>query len=87
MPTALDRAMQSKTAFWTFAGIVGAVSAWSIWGSEMFPKEKDPKGDPNGWTDTELRRWLQERGLLPNSDSPREELLERVKANMRTPRT
>lgn len=27
-----------------FAGIVTAVSAWSIWGGEMFPGEKDPTG-------------------------------------------
>lgn len=27
-----------------FAGIVTAVSAWSIWGGEMFPGEKDPVG-------------------------------------------
>ena len=27
-----------------FAGIVTAVSAWSIWGGEMFPAEKDPTG-------------------------------------------
>ena len=27
-----------------FAGIVTAVSAWSIWGGEMFPGEKDPSG-------------------------------------------
>ena len=27
-----------------FAGIVTAVSAWSIWGGEMFPGEKEPIG-------------------------------------------
>lgn len=27
-----------------FAGIVTAVSAWSIWGGEIFPGEKDPSG-------------------------------------------
>lgn len=27
-----------------FAGIVTAVSAWSIWGGELFPGEKDPVG-------------------------------------------
>lgn len=30
-----------------FAGIVTAVSAWSIWGGEMFPAEKDPVGGKN----------------------------------------
>ncbi len=30
-----------------FAGIVTAVSAWSIWGGEMFPGEKDPVGGMN----------------------------------------
>ena len=32
-----------------FAGIVTAVSAWSIWGGEMFPAEKDPTGGEDGW--------------------------------------
>lgn len=27
-----------------FAGIVTAVAAWSIWGGDMFPGEKDPTG-------------------------------------------
>ena len=27
-----------------FAGIVTAVAAWSIWGSEMFPAEQEPTG-------------------------------------------
>lgn len=24
----------------------------------MFPKESDPKGDPDTWTHEEMRRWL-----------------------------
>ena len=27
-----------------FAGIVTAVAAWTIWGSDLFPAEKDPVG-------------------------------------------
>ena len=27
-----------------FAGIVTAAAAWSIWGGEIFPAEKDPTG-------------------------------------------
>ncbi|KAF6232020.1 hypothetical protein HO173_009857 [Letharia columbiana] len=83
MPTPLDRAMQSRNAFFAFAGIVTAVSAWSIWGGEMFPGEKDPVGDPSKWADSELKRWLEVRGLLPDKKATREDLLERVKANMR----
>ncbi|KAI9875911.1 MAG: hypothetical protein M1830_007782 [Pleopsidium flavum] len=44
MPTPLDRALQSRNAFLGFAGIVTAVAAWTIWGSDMFPAEKDPIG-------------------------------------------
>ncbi|KAF2757060.1 hypothetical protein EJ05DRAFT_501601 [Pseudovirgaria hyperparasitica] len=45
MPTPLDRATQSKSAFIAFAGIVAAVGAWTIWGSgPMFPPEADPSG-------------------------------------------
>ena len=36
-----------------------AAAAWSIWGSDMFPAQPDPKGDPEGWTIEELRRWLE----------------------------
>ena len=36
-----------------------AAAAWSIWGSDMFPAQPDPKGDPEGWTMEELRRWLE----------------------------
>ena len=35
------------TLYVAFAGIVTAVSAWSIWGGEMFPGEKDPVGGKN----------------------------------------
>ena len=35
------------TSYVAFAGIVTAVSAWSIWGGEMFPAEKDPVGGKN----------------------------------------
>jgi len=85
MPTPIDRAMNSRNAFLGFAGIITAVAAWSIWGSEMFPAEPDPTGDPAHWTDSELRRWLQTRGLLPSSKATRDDLVERVKANLRPP--
>ena len=35
------------TSHVAFAGLVTAVSAWSIWGGEMFPAEKDPVGGKN----------------------------------------
>lgn len=85
MPTPLDRALDSRNAFVAFAGLVTAVAAWSIWNGEIFPAEKDPSGDPAGWTDEELRRWLRARELLPSDNSSQEELLKRVRANMRPP--
>ncbi|CRG88017.1 hypothetical protein PISL3812_05042 [Talaromyces islandicus] len=87
MPTPLDKALNSKNLFLGFAGIVTAVSAWSIWGGEMFPAEADPKGDPDEWTTEELKRWLRARGLLPADTMSREELVERVKANLRPTRS
>ncbi|KAG5207986.1 STE24 endopeptidase [Trichophyton interdigitale] len=85
MPTPLDKALQSKVRpLQRFVGLVTAAAVWSIWGSEMFPAEADPTGvDPEYWTFDELRRWLRARGLLPNEQASREELLERVKANLR----
>ncbi|KAH7336526.1 hypothetical protein BKA65DRAFT_506616 [Rhexocercosporidium sp. MPI-PUGE-AT-0058] len=87
MPTPLDRALNSKNTFLAFSGIVTAVAAWSIWGQDMFPKESDPTGDPETWTYEEMRRWLAARNLHPSSKDTKEQLLERVKANLRTPRT
>ncbi|TVY12573.1 hypothetical protein LARI1_G008825, partial [Lachnellula arida] len=86
MPTPLDRALNSKNTFLAFTGVVTAAAVWSIWGTEMFPKESDPTGDPKTWTREELRRFLAARNLYPDSKDTDEQLLERVKANMRTPR-
>lgn len=29
----------------------------------MFPKEEDPKGEPEAWTETEMKRWLNAVGI------------------------
>ncbi|KIW62106.1 hypothetical protein PV05_02154 [Exophiala xenobiotica] len=42
-----------------FAGLVTVASLWNWWGGDLFPAEGDPKGDPEYWTETELRRWLK----------------------------
>ncbi|KAJ5788343.1 hypothetical protein N7457_003333 [Penicillium paradoxum] len=93
MPTALDRALNSKNLFLGaedshigFAGMVTAVAAYSILGNDVLPAQADPTGDPENWTMDETRRWLRARGLLPSEKATREELLERVKANLRIPR-
>ncbi|KAF7960703.1 hypothetical protein EAE96_000377 [Botrytis aclada] len=86
MPTPLDRALSSKNAVLAFTGIVTAAAAWSIWGTDMFPKEEDPSGDPATWSRDELRRWLAARDLHPQPKDTKEQLLERVKANLRVPR-
>ena len=59
MPTPVDRALQSRNMFLGFAGLVGIASLWNMWNGDVFPQEADPKGDPETWTDTELRRWLK----------------------------
>ncbi|KAB8304324.1 hypothetical protein EYC80_003734 [Monilinia laxa] len=86
MPTPLDRALSSKNAVLAFTGIVTAAAAWSIWGTDLFPREEDPTGDPATWSREELRRWLAARDLHPQNKDTREQLLERVKANLRVPR-
>ncbi|KAL2056720.1 hypothetical protein ABVK25_003114 [Lepraria finkii] len=50
----------------------------------MFPAA-DPKGDPAMWAHSELKTWLEKRGLMADQKATREELLERVRANMRPP--
>ncbi|GAB7345323.1 hypothetical protein MBLNU457_3677t1 [Dothideomycetes sp. NU457] len=87
MPTPLDRALNSKNMFLGFAGLVTAATAWMIFGQgDIFPAADDPKGDPQKWTEEELRRWLRNRNLMPSDKSTREELLARVEASMRAPR-
>ncbi|KAK7955034.1 hypothetical protein PG996_015839 [Apiospora saccharicola] len=101
--TPIDNAMRSKNAFLGFAALVTAATAYVIWGSDVFPAEGDPKGDPKDWTREELRRWLAnvslhlypstsfrlsnpkvlKRDLHPQSGDTTEQLLARVKANMR----
>jgi hypothetical protein len=44
--------------FFGFAGLVTAAAAWSIWGGDMFPQTEDPKGDPQKWSEDEMRAWL-----------------------------
>ncbi|KAK4958638.1 hypothetical protein LTR28_005430, partial [Elasticomyces elasticus] len=76
-----------QNAFLGFAGLVTAVTAWTIWGpSDIFPQAPDPKGDPEDWTEEEMKRWLEARKLYPGSTATREELLARVIANMRAPK-
>ncbi|KAJ5543211.1 hypothetical protein N7535_005640 [Penicillium sp. DV-2018c] len=86
MPTPLDKALNSKNLFLGFAGMVTAVAAYSILGNDVLPAQADPTGDPENWTVDELKRWLRARSLLPSENATREELLERVKANLRIPR-
>ncbi|KIW72660.1 hypothetical protein PV04_00838 [Phialophora macrospora] len=73
--------------FLGFAGLVTVASLWNLWSGEMFPPEKDPTGNPESWTETELRRWLKLRNLTAEPKLTRAELLERVKANMRATRS
>ncbi|KAK1754521.1 hypothetical protein QBC47DRAFT_384140 [Echria macrotheca] len=86
MPTPLDKAMRSRSAFLAFTGLVTGVAVWAIWGGDMFPAEKDPKGDPETWTEAEMRTWLRLRNLHPHHSDNRDQLLERIRANMRVPR-
>ncbi|KAK4219223.1 hypothetical protein QBC37DRAFT_153159 [Rhypophila decipiens] len=85
-PTPLDSAMKSKSAFLAFTGLVTGVAVWTIWGGDIFPTSDDPKGDPSTWTKSEMMRWLAARDLHPQESDTREQLLERVRANLRVPR-
>jgi hypothetical protein len=56
-----------------------------MWGGDIFPADKDPSGDPETWTFSELRRWLEAVGdvlcdLLITTDDP---LLLSVISNLR----
>ncbi|KZZ96600.1 hypothetical protein AAL_03829 [Moelleriella libera RCEF 2490] len=86
MPTPLDNAMKSKNMVLAFGGVVVAAAAWTIWGTELFPRQPDPTGDPETWTRAEMRRWLAARNLFPQDSDSKEQLLARIRANMRIPR-
>jgi hypothetical protein len=47
-----------QNLFFGFAGFITAAAAWSIWGQDLFPQLQDPKGNPEKWTDEEMRFWL-----------------------------
>ncbi|KAL1974302.1 hypothetical protein VTN31DRAFT_4506 [Thermomyces dupontii] len=87
MPNQIEKVINAKNLVLGFAAIVTAASVWSIWGGDIFPPEPDPIGDPTQWATEELKRWLRKRDLLPDEGASREALIERVHANMRTPRS
>jgi len=48
-----------------FAGLVTAATAWMVFGQgEIFPQAEDPKGDPQKWSEEEMRRWLRNVSLI-----------------------
>ncbi|KAG0645200.1 hypothetical protein D0Z07_9007 [Hyphodiscus hymeniophilus] len=81
-----------QNTFLAFTGIVTAVAAWSIWGGDMFPRENDPSGGMFLFFQfmPPFLRCLADvskRNLHPNPKDTKEELLERVRANLRAPRS
>ncbi|KAF2683232.1 hypothetical protein K458DRAFT_340147 [Lentithecium fluviatile CBS 122367] len=86
MPTALDRATNQRGPFIAFAAIITGVAAWSIWGQDLFPSS-DPVGEPETWTHDQCITWMKKRNLHPSPLSTTAELIERIKANMRIPRS
>jgi len=49
-----------QNMFLGFAGLVTAATAWMVFGQgDIFPQADDPKGDPQKWTEEEMRRWLR----------------------------
>ncbi|KAF8464604.1 hypothetical protein BDZ91DRAFT_729461 [Kalaharituber pfeilii] len=76
-----------ENAFLAFTGLIVAVSAYTILKPDpIFPGQDDPTGNPDDWTLGEMRKWLSLRGLEPSPNATREELLERIKLNIRAPR-
>ncbi|CEJ89749.1 hypothetical protein VHEMI05574 [[Torrubiella] hemipterigena] len=86
MVSPVDSALRSRNWTLAFAGAVAAASIWTIWGGDMFPAEPDPKGEPETWTKEQMRRWLEVRNLFPSPYDSEEQLLERIRANMRVPK-
>ncbi|KAF2480659.1 hypothetical protein BDY17DRAFT_348198 [Neohortaea acidophila] len=84
MSTQLDRALNQRNLILAFAGVVTAVTAYSIWNGDLFPKLTEPTGDPEKWSDADMRRWLKNRNLMSGS-AEREELIAMVQATIHAP--
>ncbi|XWX00305.1 hypothetical protein V2A60_008325 [Cordyceps javanica] len=85
-PPSLESSQNLTNIPWVaFGGVVAAATAWMLAG-DLFPADPDPKGDPETWTRDEMRRWLEARNLFPQPRDTREELLARIRANLRLPR-
>ncbi|RKF75507.1 hypothetical protein GcM1_233033 [Golovinomyces cichoracearum] len=87
MPTSLDRALNQRSSLLAFTGIITGIAAWMILFQDIFPKARDPTGNPETWTRAELIRWLATRDLQPSDNDSNEALLERVKCHLKAPRT
>ncbi|EPS43073.1 hypothetical protein H072_2908 [Dactylellina haptotyla CBS 200.50] len=75
-----------QNAVLAFGGLVAAATVFTIWGSgdqPIFPRVEDPTGDPETWSIDQLRRWLELRNLYPSPTATKEQLLERVRLNIR----
>ena len=53
----------SQNLILAFAGIVTGVTLWSIWNGDIFPSATDPKGDPQDWTEEQMKAWLNKVSL------------------------
>ncbi|KAK5132548.1 hypothetical protein LTR08_008865 [Meristemomyces frigidus] len=112
MPTVMDRAMNNRNLLLAFAGIVTAVTIYSIWGTDIFPSSQqkspalasssstsgsssssskpkpalpaDPAGEPEDWSEADMRKWLNAR-RLPPGHAQEEELVAMVRSAMRAP--
>ncbi|KAK6354314.1 hypothetical protein TWF730_008723 [Orbilia blumenaviensis] len=84
-PTVIDKMLTSKNAVLAFGGLVALATALVLGNGDqpIFPKPDDPTGDPATWSIDQLRRWLELRNLYPSPTATREELLERVRLNIR----
>ncbi|SMR57473.1 unnamed protein product [Zymoseptoria tritici ST99CH_3D1] len=86
MPTPLDNALHSKNLFLGFAALVTGVTAWSIWGQDMFPaQEEKPTGAPETWTKGQLKQWLSSRGVVVEESSTKDQLVAIVKTILDNP--
>lgn len=56
-----------------------------ILGQDLFPKKTDPTGDPETWTREELNQWLINRNFDTHGQETVEQLLHRVKCQLKTP--
>ncbi|KAF2687585.1 hypothetical protein K458DRAFT_415797 [Lentithecium fluviatile CBS 122367] len=99
--TSIDQATQTKAIYFGLAAVVVALGVYTLWGSELFPSTKakshptghghrkhhyNPKGDPQFWSEDDMKKFLLTRDMAVGHDPSIEELRAMVMSKLHEPK-